>query len=816
MSEAKSQITDPKSPMVRVAVDTGSTSGLDSLTYEVPDGLSGEVGIGSCVLVPLGPRQAVGYVIGFEKAPENVISSGARNLRPITAHLDTHLRPTEEMLRLADWISQAYLCPLPRTVLSMMPGAIQGKVQGYVELLPWESLADATPGEQRLLSAIIGLGSPVSLTAILKNRDRASTLRVIRQLESKGYLRRVWRLQSPEGKPRLMRGVRLVANPSPDEKLTEKQQAAFELISSLRRDITLVELAQRYDVSRNVLESLEKKRLVEWTDVTLRRAPAFQRQAVSRPTLTTDQQSAVDAVCRAIDSGEYQGHLLHGVTASGKTEVYLRCIEHALAAGRTSLILLPEIAITTQVMNIFKSRFGDEVAVMHSALSAGERCDEWVRAEQGEAKVVMGARSAVFAPLRNIGLVIVDEEHDGSYKQDNPPRYNGRDAAIERARQSGAALVLGSATPSIETYYAAEQGDYRLLSMPTRVESRPMPAVRVADLRAERHSTIFSDLLTDAIRDHLGRKHQVMLLQNRRAYSTFLLCRDCGYVPECPNCAVTLKFHSAARKLSCHHCEHEVPAPEACPNCGGIKIRKFGIGTERVEEETRAAFPEARVLRMDRDTTSHKGAHGSILSQFRHGEADILVGTQMIAKGLDFPNVTLVGVISADTSLHFPDFSASERTFQLISQVSGRSGRGTEPGEVIVQTFDPENYAIQCAVNHDYEGFYRHELESRREVNYPPFASLINITARDADTRVAEGRVQELCKAIDAIGRRGKLEAIGPAPAVLAKLKGEYRWRLLLRSRDREFMLDTLRTALEQTRDLRRHLAIDIDPTSML
>jgi len=822
---------------VRVAVDTGSTSQIDSLTYEIPDGLSGTIGVGSCVLVPLGPRQAVGYVIGFEETPE------VPSIRPIISELESPVRLSEDMLRLAEWVSEQYLCSLSHAVMSMVPGIMHCRVQARVAPLdPPPDPSAMTPSEKRLWDALLDCGgsppplecgdssplSGVSVESLHRLGDRTAIQRLLRQLESKGFVRRIWLLVAPEGKPRVMRGIRLLPDAPADAKLKGKQQQALELITGLGRDVSIVELAQRYGVSRSTVEALEKKGLVEWVDMVFRRAPAFVRMAGLEVTLSDDQQAAVDAILRAIDARGYAGFLLHGVTASGKTEVYLRCIERALAAGRTSLVLLPEIALTTQVTNIFKSRFGDEVAVMHSGLAAGERCDEWTRAQRGEARVVLGARSAVFAPLENLGLVVVDEEHDSSYKQDNPPRYNGRDVAIRRAMDSGAALVLGSATPSVETYHLAagagggrgsRRAAFRLLAMPSRVENRPMPEVRVVDLReevAKGRSTIFSEPLEESIREHLSKRRQVMLLQNRRAYSTFLLCRECGFVPYCPNCAVSLKFHAADRKLSCHHCEHEEAAPTVCPKCGGLKIRRFGIGTERVEEETKALFPDARVLRMDRDTTSRKGAHASILNQFRRADVDILVGTQMIAKGLDFPNVTLVGVISADTSLHLPDFRSSERTFQLISQIAGRSGRGVDPGEVVVQTFDPDNYAIQCAVNHDYLAFYDQELEMRRELNYPPFASLVNVISRDPSDRAAEKRLREFVDEFDKARGGSDVELAGPVRAVLAKLRGEYRWHAVLRSPDRQAMIELLSGILDRSPELRRHLAVDVDPASML
>ena len=836
----------------RVVVDTGATSSIDSLTYEIPDGLAGRLGVGSCVLVPLASRQAVGYVIGFDE------TSPVEKTRAIISDLESPVRLTGGMFRLAEWISARYLAPLPRVVAGMLPGVMHCKLQGQVEITdrPGHVVPDAgspdlqsvpvcvadnmsakmhpgqnvlddqdlqsvplTPAEAELMSRIAAEDGGVGVESL--SGDRATVQRLLRQLEKKGAVRRTWKLIPPGGKPRVLRGVRLVPDASADGPLPEKQADALKTIAALGRDVSIAELTQRHGLTASPIASLVKKGLLEEIDLVFRRNPSFSRIEQTRVSLSEDQTQAVEEIRSCIESGSYRGHLLFGVTASGKTEVYLRCIERALELGRTSLVLLPEIALTTQVMNIFKSRLGDAVAVLHSALSTGERCDEWARISEGEARVVLGARSAVFAPLENLGLIVVDEEHDGSYKQDISPRYNGRDVAVRRAEESGAALVLGSATPSVETFQLARDGVYKLLAMPSRIENRPMPTVHIADLREEYalgKATIFSRKLEDGIRDRLERGEQVILLQNRRAYSTFLLCRDCGYVARCPNCAVSLKFHAAAKKLSCHHCGFEQRAPDACPKCESLRIRKFGIGTERVEEETKNTFPEARVLRMDRDTTSRKGSHASILGEFRTGEADILVGTQMIAKGLDFPNVTLVGVISADTSLNLPDFRASERTFQLISQVAGRSGRGVVPGEVVIQTMDPENYAIKCAVDHDYVAFFEQELELRRELLYPPFATLVNVLSRSEDDSVARTAVEELAEEFGnlPIAVRNGVKLAGPVPAVLSKLKNHYRWHVVLRSEDREAVLGVLRSVFEANPSLRRKLTVDVDPMSML
>ena len=803
----------------QVVVDTGATSSIDSLTYEIPDGLAEKVGIGSCVLVPLASRQAVGYIIGVDE------TSSIESTRPIISQVESPVKLTQEMLGLAKWMSDLYMCPLSRAVLALMPGMMQAKLRcKVISMQSGGSQPILTNLENGLYQKICANSGEIELEALYKGADRASVQRILRQLEAKNAIRRKWRIIPSTEKPRIMRGVKIAGQVDVEKavlSLPKKQAEALRQVAELGRDVSLVELSQRFSISRACISALEAKGIFCKADIIFRRTPSFFKAPTKFVELTAEQQNVVDEIIAAVDAGRYQGNLLFGVTASGKTEVYLRCIEHALKAGKTSLVLLPEIALTTQVMNIFKTRFGDLVAVLHSNLSDGERFDEWARIQSGEAKVVLGARSAVFAPLNNIGLVFVDEEHEGSYKQDVPPRYNARDAAIQRAKMDNAVLVLGSATPSIESYYLAQSGYYKLLEMKHRVAGRHLPVVHLADMRKDYAAgkvSIFSSSLEAAIKDRLQRGRQVMLLQNRRAYSTFILCRDCGFVMKCPNCDVALKFHNAEKKMSCHHCDYECPAPSVCPKCKGSRIGRFGIGTERVEEETKNVFPEARVLRMDKDTTSRKGSHASILDIFRQGEADILVGTQMIAKGLDFPNVTLVGVISADTSLNLPDFRASERTYQLISQVAGRAGRGAEPGEVIVQTFDPDQFALQRAVDHDYLGFYEIELEHRRELSYPPFSSIVNILSRDENDHTAESRLQNFVKCVKSspMCERIGMRVLGPSPAPLSKLRGEYRWNVVLKAQNRDSMLRVLSNIWKNNPDIRKKLSVDVDPISML
>ncbi len=800
---------------VWVALDTGATSSIDTLIYELPDGLADQVEVGTCVLVPLANRQAVGYITSFSETTEY------ENTHPIIARIDGPVHLTDELIALAKWISDRYICPLSRSVFSLIPQIMHLKVQPFVEFCDPPQDSQLTDSEESFLQAIRQIGDFFSVEAIGSGEDRTKIMRFVRQLESKGFVRRVYRLVDPKAKPLFAQGYRPAANTPEGIKLTEKQQYAYDTLHNFPDGELTVKLVNVYEVSQSSLASLAKKGLAEKIDIPVRRKPHFVKRSPDEHTLTADQQLAFDTIKASVDKNTAEKFLVHGVTASGKTEVYLRLIEHAMRLGKNSLVVLPEIALTTQILDIFKGRFADDVAVMHSGLSYGERYDEWVRVREGEARVVLGARSAVFAPIKNIGLVIVDEEHEiSSYKQENPPRYVGRDVAEHRAQLCGAVYVCGSATPAIETYHRAKTGDIRLVEMPTRVAGRQMPKVTVADLREEYvkgQPTIFSEALEEGIRARLTAGQQVMLLQNRRAYSTVLLCRDCGYVMKCPDCSVSLKYHAHVRKLTCHHCDYTIGAPDTCPNCQSMRLGKFGIGTEKVEEETKRIFTDARVIRMDRDTTATKGAHSRILETFRNGEADILVGTQMIAKGLDIPNVTLVGIISADTSIHLPDFRAGERTFQLISQVAGRSGRGVEPGEVIVQTFDPDHPSITAAVQNDYQGFYEQEIADREFLRWPPYSRIVHIVSHSEDPDEAEetSRIfaNELKRRQDS---SSPMRILGPNPSVISKIKKRHRYSLIVKLSDIKSGVRAITDVYESRPEFRTRMAIDVDPSNML
>jgi primosomal protein N' (replication factor Y) len=537
--------------------------------------------------------------------------------------------------------------------------------------------------------------------------------------------------------------------------------------------------------------------------------------------LNAAQRAAFEAIRASIQAHESRTFLLYGVTGSGKTEVYLCAIDAALVDGRSALLLVPEIALTPAVAGQFFSRFGDKVAILHSAFSDWERSDQWRRVRSGNAAVVVGTRSGVFAPVRNLGLIIVDEEHDQSYKQEETPRYNARDVAIVRAQGAGACVVLGSATPSLESRYNAERGKYTLLELPERIEARPMPHVELIDMRTEfletRQQAIFSRRLVEAVAHRLNHGEQIIMLLNRRGFSSFVACRSCGERVQCVNCSVTLTFHRRDRRLLCHYCNYAERVPAHCPKCQSEHIYFLGVGSEKVEEELHRGFPTARMVRLDRDTATAKRQYEAILQGFREGSYDILVGTQMIAKGHDIPNVTLVGVVSADVGLGLPDFRAAERTFQLLTQVAGRAGRGTLPGSVLVQTINPDHYAVRLAAAQDYQSFYEKELQFRRMLHYPPFSAMANLLVRSEQQEQALRLSTELGHCL--MPAPDKIKVMGPAPAPVTRLKNEYRYQFLIKSASRKALNQLLRRAQAFAQDHKWNataLVIDVDPLSLM
>ncbi|MBO2519447.1 MULTISPECIES: primosomal protein N' [Limnochorda] len=679
----------------------------------------------------------------------------ARPLREVAAVLDPEPLIGPDELELARWIARRYLAPLGQVLALFMP--------------PGQRVDPGQSARPREVLAYRLAVPPEEARAALDKLSRA---------------------------PRQRQALALLLE-HPDEPRTARELAEACGPSAAR--------------------SLAAKGLIEAIPITVERNPYVAwREPMPPVELTAEQARAVAEAEARLGTGETI--LLHGVTGSGKTEVYLQLIERVLARGQQAILLVPEIALTPQAMRRFQGRFPGRVAMLHSGMSEGERYDHWWKIYRGEAPVVVGARSAIFAPTRRLGLVVVDEEHATSYKQEESPRYHAREVAMERARRAKALCVLGSATPSLESYYASTRGRILRLEMGQRVDGRRLPRVRLIDLRQELkegHQGLFSRALERALVSRLEREEQAILLLNRRGYQSFLLCRICGAVVECPHCQVSLTYHKVGHRLRCHYCGTERPVPRTCPACGGAELSGMGVGTQQVEEALYRLLPGARVLRLDADTTARKGAHDRILRRFEAHQGDILVGTQMVAKGLDFPRVTLVGVIDADTSLRFPDFRGAELAFQLITQVAGRAGRGLLPGEVLVQTYLPEHYSLQAAREHDYGAFFQRELAYRRRLGYPPFTHLLRVLIQGRQAQAVEAEARGVAQALKARRAGERYRVLGPAPAPLAKLKDHWRWQVLLVG-----PLDDLLEAGHELRARRMgrgcQAVLDMDPVSLL
>jgi primosomal protein N' (replication factor Y) len=775
---------------------------------------------GTRVQVPFRSREWIGWVVGpAEEVPE-------RGLKSVLAVLDERPTVPPDLLEMARWASEYYVTPLGIVLRAMLPAVLSDVSRDYVSLkeLPPE---EARPRERRLIEALGQKQGPQRVQTLRKALGMGSIWPEIRSLSARGVLSHT---TVPPREPsvktrRVVRLARHLGTLQEREELfgrADRQREAFELLEASGGAAELAHLTGVEGFSRSVVRGLEDKGLVELHDEEEVRDPFAIDPPPPPPDLepTADQRAALRALVAGLD-GESKPFLLQGITGSGKTLVYIELLREALARGRTAIVLVPEIALTPQTASRFRAHFGDRVAVLHSGLSDGERYDAWRGLLEGERRVAVGARSALFAPLPDLGVVVVDEEHDGSYKQSDAPRYHARDLAIVRAKANGAVCVLGSATPSLESWSNARSGKYERLSLPHRVGGATLPPVRVVDLRAGR--AVLSDELVEAVRRRLRRREQVILLHNRRGYSSFVQCRECGDVGQCENCSISLTFHRVTRRLLCHHCRYEEPTPTRCPRCGSTDLSYRGLGTEQVERVTAETFPDARIARMDVDTTSGKWAHQRILDRVERGEIDILLGTQMIAKGLDFPRVTLVGVVNADVGMHLPDFRASERTFQLLSQVAGRAGRGRLAGEVIIQTSLPEHYAIRAALAHEYEPFAERELEERRDPPYPPWVRLANVVLSSPEQRLAAEAAEEgvrwLCRWLGRGERRGRgVDIVGPAPSPIERLHGRWRWHFFLRSPSPAALGDAARALVEgfrlPTGDVR--LALDRDPVALL
>ncbi|MGD8320512.1 MAG: primosomal protein N' [Gemmatimonadota bacterium] len=792
---------------------------------------------GARVLVPFRRDERIGWVVGPGE------EGSIRGLRPVLDVLDDAPTVPADVLALCRWMAEYYVAPLGITLRAAVPAVLSDVSRDYLAIraaLP----DDLRPRERRLAEALTGKVGPQRVRTLARALGMGSIWPEIRSLKVRGVLTHETVPPSPPPvkTQRIVRLSRELGNLAERDEVfgrAGRQREAYELLEASGGAVELAHLTGEAGFSRGVISGLESKGLVDVADEEVMRDP-FADMPVAPPprhTLTAHQQGALDAMVAALDEDAPPPFLLQGVTGSGKTLVYVELLRRALERGRTAIVLVPEISLTPQTVSRFRAHFGDLVAVLHSGLSDGERYDAWRQLRSGERKIAVGARSALFAPLADLGAVVVDEEHDGSYKQSEAPRYQARDLAVMRARAHGAVCVLGSATPSLESWQNARSGKFRHLVLPERVGGATLPRVGVVDLRIARKKRdegkaparargagVLSPELVAAVDIRLQRREQVILLLNRRGYASFVQCRECGDVEQCENCSISLTYHRVTQRLVCHHCRFEAPAPTRCPSCGSQDLSFRGLGTEQVERIAAETFPGARLARMDVDTTSGKWSHQRILGRVERGEVDILLGTQMIAKGLDFPRVTLVGVVNADVGIHLPDFRASERTFQLLSQVAGRAGRGTLGGEVLIQTSLPEHYAIRAAVGHDFEGFATRELSERETPRYPPWVRLVNAVvsspSQEAAAAAAEAGAGWLRRRLARAARAGgePVELVGPAPAPIERLHGRWRWHFLLRSRSPAALGSAARALAEDfalpAGDVR--LALDRDPVALL
>jgi primosomal protein N' (replication factor Y) (superfamily II helicase) len=741
--------------IAQVIVDVPSRQVDRPFDYAIPAALEG-VCVGQCVLVDFGGRPVVGYVVGV------VADSAVEKVKPVAAALGGPYFDANAVAT-AHWIAERYLCALSEALRLFLPPGGTPRVRRVGE--SWE-----------LVRAGVG---PVD--------DRWATLTTAGQE------------YTPSSRATSQRA------------LLDALAAGPVRVAELAADLGSVDGPLRRLEALGVV-SVERRRR-------LRHGSVAEKPAPRHEVLTEGQRAAVEAIGRDRVDGGPSVFVLDGVTGSGKTEVYLRAIESVLEAGQTACVLVPEISLTPQTVGRFRSRFGDDIGVLHSRLSQGERFDQWERIRAGEARVVVGARSALFAPLHDLGLIVIDEEHEPSYKQGSAPRYHARDVAVHLAGLTGATVVLGSATPSMESLERCREGEWTRLDLPQRVRDLPMPTVSVVDMSvefAEGNRSMFSRQLADGLAETMARGEKAVLFLNRRGFASFLLCRECGFVPECERCSTSLTYHEVGQRLQCHHCGATRAVPVECPRCGSPYLRQFGAGTQRVEAELEGLVPDVPVVRMDADTTRGKGGHELALAKFESLASGILLGTQMIAKGLDYPDVTLVGVMNADTTLHLPDFRAGERTFQLLEQVAGRAGRGDKPGKVVIQTYWPQNEAIRAAAAHDPSAFYDSERAARAELGYPPATRIANVIVRGSDRVAVETAATETAAALRA-AIPGSWAVLGPSPAPLSRLKGVWRWHVLVKAPVDAALSEVLGAALAAV-GTRRDVAVvpDIDPVDLL
>ncbi|KJU73666.1 primosomal protein DnaI [Pediococcus damnosus LMG 28219] len=795
--------------IAKVIVDVPTMQTNNPYSYLIPTQIENDIQVGMRVVVPFGNgnRKIQGFVVALETKAEE-----KNPLKSIESLMDLEPVLNPELIKMSSWLADSTFSFQITCLLTMLPNVMRAKYTKQLKIIDSQvSIED--------LATILPESDwddfqPDQLTSkqqsdLLKLRKK-NQIEIIYKVKNQAHSKQVFQIKSQinsENESKILNSLR---------KNATKIRDLVHYLAAHPNEIKKTEVEKKLKITAATIKSAEERGWLIRKKVEQYRDPYATNAKLTLPLkLNSEQQSALDQVTDSIKKQQARTFLLEGVTGSGKTEVYLQAIAYALAQNKTAIMLVPEIALTPQMVSRVKGRFGKQVAVLHSGLSDGEKYDEWRRIKRHEAQVVVGARSAIFAPIENVGVIIIDEEHETSYKQDDTPRYHARNVAQWRSDYHNCPLVLGSATPSLESRARSERHVYQLLRLPDRINGHPLPEVKIIDMREELQSGSnqnFSDPLLAAIKDRLNLKQQSILMLNRRGYSSFIMCRDCGFVLKCPNCDISLTLHMDSRRMKCHYCGHEEPIPKQCPNCHSEKIRYYGTGTEKVEKELQAQFPEARILRMDVDTTRRKGSHERILQKFGRQQADILLGTQMIAKGLDFPNVTLVGVLNADTALELPDFRSSERTFQLLTQVSGRAGRADKLGEVFIQTFNPDHYAIQLAKTQNYENFFRKEMYIRHQEKYPPYYFTLQITAAHKEEKVA---AQKMYTVLDELKPALSSNAIvlGPTPKPIARVKNKYYYQIVIKYKKEPRLHEAVTKILQESQaDYRLGIQLSIDP----
>ena len=799
-----------------VIVDVPAMQTNHPFTYQIPEKFQDFLQIGMRVVVEFGNgnRKIQGFVTGLTDE-----YSGEHQLKSVIDVLDLNPVLSDEAMAMADWLTQRTFAFKIRCLQVMLPNAMRASYRKTLKLTG----KNITPDLATLFDHQSEVEfNPQKLTSSQLNQieklRKANQVEIVYHVDDRAKSKLVWAFKAQMTVEELQTAKKMLR-----KNAAKRKRLLDFLITNHEQEFVQSDVTRKNNFTASDLKTAAQKGWITRYQIEKYRNP-YQIDKVQPSTpkkLTAEQAQATNAVDQAIDEDQAATFLLEGVTGSGKTEVYLQIIQHALAQGKSALMLVPEISLTPQIVRQFKARFGDQVALLHSALSDGERYDEWRRIEKGDAQVVVGARSAIFAPIKNLGVIIMDEEHETSYKQEDMPRYHARDVAQWRGQYHHCPVVLGSATPSLESRARAQKGVYQWLRLTKRINGKDLPHVQLVDMRqAGRYAptTDISQELATEIQKKLALNEQVVLMLNRRGYSSFLMCRECGEVIKCPNCDISLTYHKDTNSLKCHYCGHEEPVPQVCPNCHSKAVRYFGTGTQRVEKELTELFPTARVLRMDVDTTRRKGAHERILDEFGKHHADILLGTQMIAKGLDFPNVTLVGVLNADTSLGLPDFRASERTFQLLTQVSGRAGRAEKEGNVLIQTYNPDHYAIQYAQRQDYEHFFGKEMQVRHQGGYPPYYYTIQITASArTEADAAQKMFQIRGEIVNYLSQNAVI--LGPTPQSIMRINNRYYYQLVIKYKNEPQLENYLQNLLLTSQKEERNglqIVIDRDPMNFI